>query len=255
MNPIEYAKEEFKPVKLYAFFSGGNDSLCSTHFAMQHGADEVIHINTGIGIEQTREFVRGTCKMYGWPLRELYPPDKTYRDLVLKNGFPGPAAHRYMYQYLKERAIRKLVRETKTKRGDRVGLITGVRCQESARRMGYTVPVIRIDATVWIAPIYNYSKIDTDDYIKAHGLNQNLVSRWIGFSGECLCGAFAQPGELKKIETYFPKDAAKIYRLQEEVKEKGKHCVWGTRPPKARELNQYDIPFMPLCSGCPVSQI
>lgn len=251
MTPIEYAKVEFKPVKMFALFSGGNDSLMSTYFAMENGADEVVHINTGIGVPETREFVRETCRSFGWPLRELTPPAWSYRDIVLQRGFPGPGAHRFAYSWLKERALRKLVRETKQKRTDRVGLITGVRMQESARRMGFVVPVIRIDATVWIAPMFNYSSIDRQDYIKQHSLRTNPVVDVLGFSGECLCGAFAQTGEINRIERHYPKVAQEIHELEAEARDRGKHCIWGTRPPKAKDLNQHEIPFMPLCSGCP----
>lgn len=117
---IATAVLEHKPVRIYAMFSGGNDSMVSTHFAMNNGAHEVLHINTGIGIPQTREFVRETCKAFGWPLREEHPPDKTYRDMVLYRGFPGPGAHAYAYSWLKERALRKVIRECKAKVRDRV---------------------------------------------------------------------------------------------------------------------------------------
>jgi 3'-phosphoadenosine 5'-phosphosulfate sulfotransferase (PAPS reductase)/FAD synthetase len=252
MNAIDSAINEFSPVALYALYSGGNDSLVSTHFAMSHGAHEVVHVCTGIGIPQTLEHVRQVCKDEGWPLRVLTPPDKTYRDFVLKYGFPGPGSHRYAYSWLKERALRKLVRESKYGAKDRIGLITGVRVQESARRMGYVKPVIRMGCTVWIAPMFGHSKADNVRYIREHELPINPVTRILGMSGECLCGAFAQPNELEaKIRPHFPEVAAQIDALAEEARIAGKHCAWGTRPKKAKLLDQYDIPWMPLCSGCP----
>lgn len=75
---MENAIKKFKPVKIFAMFSGGDDSLVTTHFAMNHGAREVVHLNTGIGITATRVFVRETCKKYAWPLREMHPPELTY---------------------------------------------------------------------------------------------------------------------------------------------------------------------------------
>lgn len=240
-------------IKSYALFSGGNDSLASTHYAMEHGADEVLHINTGIGVPETREFVRETCKRMGWPLREEYPPDWTYRDMVLRRGFPGPGGHRFAYSWLKERAIRKVVREAKARRFDRVRLITGVRRTESARRMGYVEPEFRTGAQVWTAPMFQLAKFQVIEYIEAHGLKRNPVTSVLGMSGECLCGAFAQPNEIVTIERHFPRVAQQIHELEIEAKSAGKHCVWGTRPPREKNLNQYEIPFMPLCSGCPHS--
>lgn len=240
-------------VKTYALFSGGNDSLVSTYEAMEHlNAQEVLHINTGIGVQETREFVRETCRQMGWPLREEHPPALTYREMVLKYGFPGPGGHRFAYSWLKERAVRKVIRESKQLRTDNIALITGVRRQESARRMGYVRSEIKIGAQIWSAPLFAFSKLQILDYIKEHGLKTNPVVAHLGMSGECLCGAFAQPNEIVKIEKSFPALAQQIHELEAEVKRAGKHCVWGTRPPKEKSLDQYEIPFMPLCSGCPI---
>ena len=51
-------------------------------------------------------------------------------------------------------------------------------------------------------------------------------------SGECLCGAFAKPGEIKQIETVSPPAAEQIHALEAKAKRAGVHCVWGTRPPR-----------------------
>ncbi len=257
MDYIEQAVRDFSPVRLFALYSSGNDSLASTHYAMENGAHEVVTVWTGIGVRQSLDHAIETCKKFGWPHRVLEPPDKTYRDFVLKYGFPGPGAHRYAYSWLKERALRKLVREIKTCRKDRVGFVTGVRRQESARRMGYVQPVVRFGSTVWIAPMYEFSKLDCHDYIRKHNLPINPITRILGMSGECLCGAFAQPGELEtKIRPNFPEVACQIDSLAEEARLLGKHCVWGAKPEISgipyRDLDQYEIPFMPLCSGCPV---
>ncbi len=224
---------EHNPVKIYALFSGGNDSLISTHFAMEHGAHSVVHINTGIGVEETREYVRDTCKRYGWPLREEYPPAKTYEQFVLEKGFPGPAGHRYAYSWLKERALRKVIRETKRKWNDRVLLVTGVRNQESARRMGHSMPIIRTGATVWVAPMFTYSKIDLHERRKTYSLPQSEVARNLGMSGECLCGAFAAPGDFLRIAQHYPKAAQSILDLEAKARAAGQpHCAWGQRPSK-----------------------
>ncbi len=64
-----------RPSHIFALFSGGHDSLCSTHIAsILDGFTAAVHINTGIGVEQTRQFVRRTCREQGWPLLEYHPP-------------------------------------------------------------------------------------------------------------------------------------------------------------------------------------
>jgi 3'-phosphoadenosine 5'-phosphosulfate sulfotransferase (PAPS reductase)/FAD synthetase len=241
------------PRRSFALLSGGDHSLVATHKAMIEGlADEVVHIDTGIGIREGRDFVIEVCKSFGWPLRFLYPPQKTYEELVLQYGFPGPAMHYLFYRHLKERAIRKLVKESKLHRMDEIVLISGVHQQESARRMGYTAPRIKIGAQIWEAPLFNYNALDFHDYKRKYSLPTSPVKEKLGFSGECLCGAFAKPHEIEKIEKFYRPTAIQIHSLEDAARIAGKHCVWGTRP---RNADQYDIPFMPLCSSCPTLEV
>jgi 3'-phosphoadenosine 5'-phosphosulfate sulfotransferase (PAPS reductase)/FAD synthetase len=255
MQPIEKAILEHEPVKIYALFSGGDDSLASTHFAMEHGAHEVAHISTGIGVDEKPglsviEFVSETCKKYGWPWRPWKPPELSYKEMVLKFGFPGPGAHAYPYSWLKERCVRAMVREAKHKWKDRIGLCTGVRVSESARRMGYVEPIIRVGAQVWIAPFFDRDKIFVLEYLKYHRIERSPVVRLIGMSGECFCGAFAKPKEFEnKIKPNFPLLAEKIECLQRQARELGvRDWKWGIRP--RRNPKNYDLPFMPLYVNC-----
>lgn len=235
----------------FALLSGGDHSIVATEYAAEEGSiDEVVHVRTGIGVKECEEFVVDLCDRKGWPLRIVEPPELTYEELVLKFGFPGPGLHHIPYRYLKERAIRALVREAKRDRLDEIALITGVHQQESARRMGFTLPRIKVGSQIWLAPLFNYNALDFADYKRKHSLPSNPVKKTLGFSGECLCGAFAQPEELKKIERFHPDVAAKIHVLQDKARLAGKHCQWGVRPPKARNRNQYEIPFQPMCVNC-----
>lgn len=246
---IDEAIERHSPVALFAAFSGGHDSLTSTSIAMKHPLVEaVVHINTGIGIEQTRDFVRSTCTEQNWPLIELHPPDgHSYEDIVLEKGFPGPAGHLYVYTRLKERALRVLSRRYKTKKGDRIAVITGVRTEESTRRMGHVDPIAVDGDRVWIAPIHDWSKIDCNRHISELGLPRNEVVDKIHMSGECLCGAFAKPNEIAELEFWFPEVAGYLHRLEHEVRDRGLPCIWGARPPKGGTAQ---MPLVGLCTKC-----
>ena len=58
---LDQAIAACKPKAVFGLFSGGHDSLTATYVASQHSAfTAAVHINTGIGIEATREFVRKT---------------------------------------------------------------------------------------------------------------------------------------------------------------------------------------------------
>src|SRR5258708_7069928 len=123
---IELHFSEHRLAGIVAMFSGGNDSTTLCHM-LRHRVTHYGMANTQIGIEQTRQYVRGTCAAWGVPLIEKAPDEgKGYRDLVMgtvkpgprgKNpvvwpgGFPGPAAHSIFFQRLKERSFDKIRNE------------------------------------------------------------------------------------------------------------------------------------------------
>lgn len=235
---VDYADEtlgEGRIVARVGLFSGGNDSTVLMHLLrdkMTHAG----HANTGIGIEQTREFVRSTCATWGLPLLERHPVERdSYRTQVLERGFPGADRHRIMFTRLKERQVEQMVRELKQKHGDRVMLIAGRRRSESARRA--SVPEMeRRGAQVWVSPLVLWTALDMNTYRLMHEATdpvpRNEVSDLLHMSGECLCGAFAKPGELDEIAMWFPDVAAEIRDLEGEVRNAGipePYCRWGWR--------------------------
>lgn len=245
------AVRDVQPDHIFAGFSGGHDSLCAAHLASQlPGFSGCVHINTGTGIPQTLEFVRETCARYGWPLKVYAPPEgDTYRDIVLEHGFPGPFAHRFCYTRLKQRALRVWKRE----HAGRILLVTGVRIYESARRrMGHVTPVQRDGRVWWVAPMVHWQSDDKARYMTQHSLPENEVVQIMHYSGECLCGAYARPGELNELRAFFPEVAARIEALQVEAQAAGKHCRWGEPPPDALPEEDPEQDVFSFCSSCPV---
>jgi hypothetical protein len=79
------------PIKKYALYSGGDDSLVTTHWAVENYGCEVLHIHTGIGLKVTRQHIRDTAAYYGWKLTE---PGAGLRDAEFDGDWPegyGPA--------------------------------------------------------------------------------------------------------------------------------------------------------------------
>lgn len=252
---LDRVQDEHDASHAFALFSGGHDSL-ATHLAMDWGATAVVHINTGIGIPDTREFVRTTCDEHDWPLIEYHASEhdsgKTFEEYVEEYGMPGPAHHQIVYSYLKERSIRKLVREHKTGHGDRILLITGVRKMESTRRMGHVNEQNREGAKVYTAPILEWTGTDCRRYIGRHDLDPNPVVDLLEMSGECLCGAMArdrETNEKEQIRTWYPEVAERIDELEQKAKENGNPWRWGRRHQDELYPDEADTE-LPLCVDC-----
>jgi len=234
---VNSAIDQFDPVAAFGLFSGGHDSFTASYIAsLAKRFSGVAHLNTGIGVEETREYVRETAKSRGWKLTEIKAIENTYSDgrpnpqdyfeMVRIHGFPGPGQHWRMYVRLKERGIHRLIRENKRK-GSRevVALVSGARSQESDRRkINVTKMIDKRGGQLWISPIWDFSKLDCSRIMEFSKQPRSPVVDLIHKSGECLCGAFSKPGELEELEMWFPKAAAPIRALAEEIKDK---FPWG----------------------------
>lgn len=239
---MDYAIRAHKPEMVFAFWSGGNDSTVLAHVARRH-AHLAVFIDTGIGLASTRRHVEITALDLGYWLLASRPPapgePNSYEHLVREvlGGFPGPAAHRYAWQRLKQRQWEALRRHWigKDGRTKRVMFLTGIRMAESDRRMnrGSKQAVDREGAIVWVNPLIDWSNDEMRAYRRHHRLPSAPASQHIHMSGECLCGSMADPkvDELAQIELLMPDEAevvARIRALEAEMTEAGvKRCRWG----------------------------
>jgi 3'-phosphoadenosine 5'-phosphosulfate sulfotransferase (PAPS reductase)/FAD synthetase len=243
-------------------FSGGQDSTALAY--MFHEQPDIIyaHANTGIGIEETRQFVRDTVAGWGRQLIEKYPIEKrTYRDFVLGKatamprpgslrynselevqeeqqiwvGFPGPPGHSIMYRALKENAMMRVRADLlKGKKKSRVIFIAGIRQAESTRRAKRPA-VSRDGNTVWASPLLDWKKTDLNTYRRLHkDMPHNEITDLIHMSGECLCGAFAHENELEELEFWAGAKPGiravvdEIHALEKEAECAGiARCKWG----------------------------
>lgn len=260
---VQEAIERYKPVAIYVGFSGGNDSRAVAHWMMNNVPGcRPFHANTGIGIERTRQYVRDTSAANGWNLAELRALEdcgQSYEDLCLKHGFPGPDGHQLMYSRLKERCVRLLVKRSKAghPRRAKVLIASGIRHDESLIRMGYAgreINVVR--AQVWVNPIYWWTREQRDAYNAASGMPENPVTKALGMSGECGCGAFAHPGELARWRAVDPSFGETIDRIAGRVLDRGYTWNWEGRPPKGgHNPSQMGMFQRPLCVGCEKSAV
>jgi len=250
----------------FALFSGGNDSLASTHYSMEkYDIDFVVYLDTNTGLPENREFVERVCEQYDWPLAVLSSP-VTLKEFALGTedrqalGFPGPAIHSWAYQYLKERQLQAIT----THVDSTPKFYTGLRSHESDRRMS-NVTGERQEAGrwVWVSPLHDWRDERVDEYRVKHDLPISPVVDAIGRSGDCYCGAYAhRDTELAELEAHYPAHAAWIKLLEEQVqKELGtdeEYSYWGFGGLSEKELRakmaQDDANQMSLCSSCDVPE-
>ena len=261
---IAAATDQHSPTKTFILYSGGNDSAVVLDVCSEH-ADAVVFINTGIAIPDAVEHARATATRTGLPLVELHPPE-SYESLVLGrwDGLPGPGAHRYTYQRLKERCVEQLIRDHRSFIGERFMLLTGVRRAESKRRMGYTDPVNRKGGQVWVNPLLNWSNEAMQRYRTNHDLPVNPVSANLHMSGECLCGAMASQDENREeraaIAFFYPEFDDYLSELEHKAYFAGcKYTEWGVKRPDDRiepevdgqmSIADVDAEWSPLCQSC-----
>ena len=236
MTIIEQAVSQYGPSGVYCLLSGGDDSMAAALTVCDHPAFKgCVHLDTGIGVWDTddrksiaRRHVEHVCKDRGWPLFVFEaaqntngkgdPDPQVYKDIVLSHGFPGSneIGHRNMFNRLKERPLRMFMRST----NGNVLLVAGCRSSESTRRMGNTKTIDKQGRQIWCNPLKEWTKADCLDCINRAGIPRNPCSETICKSGECMCGAFAYPGELDEVALFYPDFAAWLRDLERQVFER-----------------------------------
>lgn len=274
LETISEACETFGCRKVFALFSGGDDSLAALLVAREHPQfAAAVHCNTGIGVDATRQFVRETCRTLRCPLIEYHATENTHADgtpdpqiyeqMVMEYGFPGPTkfGHGKMYARLKERSLRRLLREH-TEADERVVFASGCRADESQRRMGTSERIQKDGRRVWVNHLIDWTKADTLAFRELRNAERNPVSALIGKSGECMCGGFATESELEELMSH---DLTRpvgefLVALEPRVIAAGFPWRWHERPPQwwleqaegqtfLYEMSRYDAPG-PLCQKC-----
>jgi phosphoadenosine phosphosulfate reductase len=258
-----------------ALVSGGHDSLTAMHVA--HNAapwslDGIVHVNTGIGIPETRAFVRQRARDLGLDYYEVGRPEpngpgheyrlqtEEYDRWVQERGFPGPAAHFYQYTNLKEKPLDRFFRDYPVDR-DELTLVSGVRQHESDRRMENVADSGRDDflGIETISPLVEFRGIDVRRYRRALDLPMNPVVEKLEMSGECLCGAFSDRGERRMIRLFYPKVHRRLLCLEAMVAAAAslddgpdeQYTRWGHNQYRDREREAMDDDNqMLLCSSC-----
>jgi 3'-phosphoadenosine 5'-phosphosulfate sulfotransferase (PAPS reductase)/FAD synthetase len=235
------------------------DSAVAAHVAVRWGpADILVHLDTGTGLDETREYLEEYADTLGvqlWTLRT----GESYEDRVRKNGFPGPSRHSIMYRSLKERQIGKLATLANGYGNEsQLHLWTGVRSDESERRMRNVEDEADGPRWTWHAPIHDWSKDDCRGYLDEFDLPRNPLWDTLGRSGDCWCGCFGSPEEKLDLRAAgCDYHAEWLESLEDDVEtgDETERWAWGALSDAERRQAavEADDEQMTLCSTCGVS--
>lgn len=236
-----------------ALVSGGMDSTAAAAVAADRAPklDYLVYLDTRTGLDANREYVEELAASLGYHCMTLRTKE-SYEEAVKEHGFPGPAQHGTMYISLKERSIQKLAGITGAKE---LVLWTGVRSDESQRRMAHVDEVQEGRRWTWVAPIHDWSKQDCRELIDNRDLPRNELWSTLGRSGDCFCGCFGSPEEKLDLRAAGHDDHAEwIESLEDDVATGNEREVWAWGALSDKEQRaaraERDGGQLYLCSTC-----
>lgn len=248
----------------FALFSGGYDSLVSTHKAMEDGnADGVVYLRTSSELPKNTQFVKDVCEEFGWPLY-IREPSLTLKEFGLRYGFPKAGAHSWAFRYFKGHSLGRFVTEL----GERPEFVTGVYRHESDRRFeNVEARVQEKDRWDYRSDVYNWRSHQFDDYRQDHGLPTSDVVEALGRSGDCFCMAYGtRDEELVALRSAgFDDHADRLTEIESDVQEEigtdEDYCWLGSSGMSSSELRakkaESDVEQAELfgCERCDNSRI
>jgi 3'-phosphoadenosine 5'-phosphosulfate sulfotransferase (PAPS reductase)/FAD synthetase len=267
---LHEAQGRFDPYAKVLMFSGGKDSMATWEVCKALGVklDFVMHINTGIGIPETTEFVKSWGNDCGVPFIET-SAGSTYDDYVIRKGFFGVgtgfnSAHSMAFRLLKRVALTAACSSIRQRKRNRpILLINGARTAESANRMeNMAGKYIKCDrytkgkpasSNWWVSPLLDWSDDDRDTFLQERRCPINPVSKAICRSGECMCGT--TQGSIARAEAsdYSPRFKERIDRI-DEIGRRLHGWGWGEPMPKQLALEKKGqlrlFDDSPMCFSC-----
>lgn len=205
-----------------------------------------VGLDTGLATPDWRDFLESECHRHSWPLKVFRTTD-SYERVVVKYGFPGPAKHGMMMNYLKGRAMR----EVKKSFGTNILFAGGARSKESKRRGKTATLMSRFEGiTVW-QPLLTWSDEEVWAHFNSRGLHRAPAYSTLGMSGDCLCGAFARPDERGIIAQEYPSVETRLLALEQQAARHGKRGIWGWGAVFGRDAdNLKTLGEQLLCAEC-----
>lgn len=262
---IDKAILDWQPVAIVCAYSGGYDSLVTTHLAHTaldlHGLPlSVWSIDTNLAADGWQDYVTEIAALFRWDF-VLHTNQRGYKDFVrsvTEAGCPrSKKGHTIAYRCLKERSFYVALKRYKGQsRFNKVLFLTGIRAAESQDRQN--VPAIqRISKSnmIFASPILGWTDEDLINYRIAHDLPDNPFYNTVGGSGDCQCnwGNFISLDALKR---YSPVLAAGNVKTLDDISKANHGYGWDgeardqTKMFDKDTLNYGELTTPFLCSNC-----
>ena len=133
MEPKEFVKE-YSIKSLVSCFSGGKDSLVTTHYVLRNLEDVedldryVVHVDTSVSLPGVQDYVKEICDVHGWNL-VILKPKVDFWTLAEKWGMPS-FRRRWCCYHLKLEPLREFIKGLRPQRAE----VLGLRISENPRR-------------------------------------------------------------------------------------------------------------------------
>ena len=260
---VSTAIEEWQPVALVSLFSGGYDSMITTHILHRldtHGLlVQVWAIDTNLAADGWHGYVKYVAASFGWNFK-IYDNEKGFLQfvhLVREKGCPRTRKmHTFVFQKLKERGFDAILQLNKTKRSDKVLFVSGMRRAEStSRKDADEVSRIGKSNKIFAAPIVHWSNEECNWYRVEYNLPDNPFYNTVRGSGDCQCnwGNFIT---MRTLQRYSPDLATGNVALIDRISRDRHGYGWDGKIEAQMEMfENFDggeailsSPF--LCAGC-----
>jgi len=264
---LDQAINDWNVDSFYVGYSGGKDSGIALDYTAKYFPNHfkgVIFADTGIGTQATIDFVKKYCKERKYSLNIVKPENvirkKTsipfsYKNLVMRYGFPSHSGHTMVMQQLKLFPIRQFIHQ-RIKAGEKPCIITGIRKKESARRSrNYYTPIDKDGKMVYVKPLFYKTNEWVYRYFVENDVKRSPVYETLHLSGDCLCGCFAKKGEAKLLQMFHPEVYDKIVKLENEFKKIKDHpykafATWGNSKNSIKDVKSQSTIESYFCSDC-----
>ena len=233
---IEQFVHDYAIRSIACCFSGGKDSLVSTHYIMSALANQqdidkwVIFADTGIMLPIAKPFVEEVCKNFGWKLKIV---DGHFFDEAQTKGMPR-MKHRWCCHICKIEPMQNFIKTLASQRAE----VTGLRRDESMKRAKLNQIYYKRKVPSWAyAPIIGWSEKQVLHYIQKNDLPTPPHYR-LGLRETCMCGVYSNRKQMEILKAKFPELWQQILDLEASFRTHGAAFYFRNKPVRASEIDQ-----------------